>query len=205
MSEASIFGSWSGLLRVVVVGLLAYVALVGLLRVSGKRTLSKLNAFDLVVTVALGSTLATILLSKDTPLVEGVLAFALLIGMQFAITWLSIRSSTVSSLVKSQPALLLYRGELLPEALRRERVTEAEVRAAVREAGFASLGAVAAVVLETDGSITAVPGSERHPSALAGLLDSVADGDGSAAGWRANDGPGWQPRARVTSVDQERR
>ena len=49
------FDSWFGLLRVLVVGALAYAALILFLRVSGKRTLTKLNAFDLVVTVALGS------------------------------------------------------------------------------------------------------------------------------------------------------
>jgi uncharacterized membrane protein YcaP (DUF421 family) len=68
------FDSWTGLGRVLVVGTLAYFALVLTLRVSGKRTLSKLNAFDLVVTVALGSTLATVLLSKDVALAEGLLA-----------------------------------------------------------------------------------------------------------------------------------
>ena len=54
------FDSWTALGRVLLVGTLAYVALVAILRISGKRTLTKLNAFDLVVTVALGSTLATI-------------------------------------------------------------------------------------------------------------------------------------------------
>lgn len=61
-----LFQSWSGLGRVTIVGLTAYLALVLMLRVSGKRSLAKLNAFDLVVTVALGSTLATTLLSKDS-------------------------------------------------------------------------------------------------------------------------------------------
>ena len=50
--------------------------LVIFLRLSGKRTLSKMNAFDLVVTVALGSTLATVLLTKDVALADGALAFA---------------------------------------------------------------------------------------------------------------------------------
>ena len=52
-----LFQDWGGIVRTVVVGSLAYVTLVLFLRVSGKRTLAKLNAFDLVVTVALGSTL----------------------------------------------------------------------------------------------------------------------------------------------------
>ena len=95
------FDSWMGLFRTALVGICAYFALIVLLRVSGKRILSKMNAFDLVVTVALGSTLASILLSRDTPLAEGVLALALLIFLQFIITWLSVRSKTVSHFVKA--------------------------------------------------------------------------------------------------------
>ena len=59
------FDSWFGLLRVALVGVAAYLALIVMLRLSGKRTLGKMNAFDLVATVALGSTLATVLLSDS--------------------------------------------------------------------------------------------------------------------------------------------
>jgi uncharacterized membrane protein YcaP (DUF421 family) len=62
------------------------------LRVSGKRTLSKWNAFDFVVTIALGSILATVLLSKDVRLAEGLTACALLVGLQFLNTWIAVRS-----------------------------------------------------------------------------------------------------------------
>lgn len=87
-----IFDSWFGLLRVLVVGVSAYAVLVLFLRLSGKRTLAKLNAFDLVVTVALGSTLSSIILGKSVALLEGVLAMALLIVLQLVITWLAVRS-----------------------------------------------------------------------------------------------------------------
>ncbi|WDT81307.1 MAG: hypothetical protein MPW14_06065 [Candidatus Manganitrophus sp.] len=118
------FDNWMGVVRTLIIGVLAYAALVLLLRISGKRTLSKMNAFDLVVTVALGSTLATILLSKNVALVEGILAFALLIGLQYLVAWASVHSPLVRRIVKSEPALLFYRGEFLRETLRRERVTE---------------------------------------------------------------------------------
>jgi uncharacterized membrane protein YcaP (DUF421 family) len=150
------FQGWPGLLRTLVVGVLAYLALVLVLRLTGKRTLSKMNAFDFVVTVALGSTLATILLSKDVALAEGMLAFSLLVGMQFIITWLSVRSKKVSRLVKSEPRLLLYKGEFLRGAMRRERVNEEEVCAAMRSQGVAIVEDVGAVVLETDGTFSVV-------------------------------------------------
>jgi uncharacterized membrane protein YcaP (DUF421 family) len=150
------FDSWPGLGRVALVGILAYAALVAMLRISGNRTLSKMNAFDLIVTVALGSTLATIVLSKEVALAEGIVAFGLLIGLQFAITWLSVRSSFVGYLVKAEPRLLVYQGAVLPDQLRRARVVEAEVLAAAREQGIASLSEVEALVLETDGTFAVV-------------------------------------------------
>lgn len=146
------FESWEGIARLLIVGLLAYVGLVVLLRISGKRTLSKLNAFDLIVTVALGSTLATVLLSRDVPLIEGLLAFALLIFAQYIITALSVHSAFIRRIVKSEPRLLFYGGRMLEDALRSERVTEKEVLAVARSSGYADMNEVGAVVLETDGS-----------------------------------------------------
>lgn len=152
------------------VGILAYVALVIFLRISGKRTLSKMNAFDFVVTVALGSTLATVLLSKDVALAEGLLALLLLIGLQFIVAWLSVRSSWVEALVKSEPTLLLYQGQFLHAVMRRERVSQEEIEAAVRQAGLSDPTAVAAVVLETDGTFSVIQHSEQQELAkLAGV------------------------------------
>lgn len=174
-----LFDSWAGLLRVLVVGTLAYGALVFLLRVSGKRTLSKMNAFDFIVTVALGSTLATVLLSKDVALAEGVLAFAVLIFLQLAITWLSTRSERFQGFIKAEPRLLLHDGRMLASALQQERVTEEEVRAAVRAEGMAALEEVGAVVLETDGSFTVLP---RHQGVEASALSNVQGCDEGMSG-----------------------
>ncbi len=157
------FDGWDGLLRVLVVGVLAYVALVTLLRVSGKRTLTKLNAFDLVVTVALGSSLATVLLSRDVALAEGVLAFALLIYLQFAVTWLSIRNPRFQALIKSEPTLILHKGRFLEAALRSQRITREEVLSALRGTGAADPATVEAVVLETDGTISVLKSPQADP------------------------------------------
>ncbi len=163
------FNGWLPLGRTVVVGGLAYVALIAFLRISGKRTLSKMNAFDLIVTVALGSTLATIAISADVALVQGILALALLITLQFAITWSSVRWRWVRARVTGEPSLLFLRGEYLDTALRRTRVTAEEVRAAVREQGHPALDHVEAVVLETDGSFSVVRKADGTPSIIAGI------------------------------------
>lgn len=163
------FESWSGLARIIIIGVCAYLALLVLLRVSGKRTLSKMNAFDFVITVALGSTLATIILSRDTPLAEGVLALGLLIFLQFAITWLAVRSQAINRLVKTEPRLLLHRGAFLHSVMKAERIPEEEVFQALRTQGIASPAEVEAVVLETDGTLSVV----KKPSA--GESGALAD------------------------------
>jgi len=149
-----LFDNWEGLMRTTVVGICAYAALIFLLRISGKRTLSKMNAFDFVVTVALGSTLATILLSKETALAEGVLALALLIGLQFIITWLSVRSNAVSRLVKAKPMLLFHNGAFIWGAMKAERINAGEILQAMRSQGISQQEQVQAVILETDGSLS---------------------------------------------------
>lgn len=145
------------LLRILVVGPLAYLLLIAILRISGKRTLAKMNAFDFVVTVALGSTLATVLLSKDVALLEGVLAFAVLAILQFVIAWLAQRVPPIEAAIKAKPRILLRDGRIDHPALLDERVTVEEIKAAVRMRGLGDLAKVAAVVLETDGSFSVVP------------------------------------------------
>ena len=170
-----LFDSWSGLGRVVLVGTLAYAALVLLLRISGKRTLTKLNAFDLVVTVALGSTLATVLLSKSVALAEGVLAMVLLVLLQYAITWLSVRSPRFEALIKAEPALLVHRGRFLERAMKAERITREEILAALRASGAAGVDGTAAVVLETDGTLSVV--GKPDPDGALPVLDSLPQVD----------------------------
>ena len=143
-------------IRIVTVGFLAYIGLIIFLRISGKRTLTKLNAFDLVVTVALGSTLATILLDSNISLLEGLTAFALLILLQYVITFLSVHSNWFNNVIKSEPRLLLLNGQFLRSAMKKERIKEIEILQAIRNSGSGSTEKVTAVVLETDGSLSVI-------------------------------------------------
>jgi uncharacterized membrane protein YcaP (DUF421 family) len=156
MTDNLFYDGWFGPLRILITGSLAYVGLIVLLRATGKRTLSKMNAFDLVVTVALGSTLATVLLDSSVPLVEGLTALSLLVALQYVITWGSVRSPVVLDLVKGEPTLLVRDGAYLPDAMRRTRVTRDEVDAALRQQGVDNISNVRLVVLETDGSLSVV-------------------------------------------------
>ncbi|GHA13110.1 DUF421 domain-containing protein [Devosia pacifica] len=150
------FQNWSGIVRTLIVGVLAYLTLVLFLRISGKRTLAKLNAFDLVVTVALGSTLSAILLQESIALAEGALALALLISLQFLVTFISVRSRPFAHVMRSDPTLLAHKGEYCAGALKRERVTLEEAESALRAGGAQEVSAVQSMVLESDGTISVV-------------------------------------------------
>ena len=168
------FDSWIGLVRVLIGSVFAYATLIAFLRLSGKRTLAKLNAFDLVITVSLGSTLASIILSKSVLLFEGVLALAMLVALQYAITWLSVRSDRFKSLIKSEPTLLLHKGQILHGPMRRQRMTRDDLLAAIRSYGAGDLSEIEAVILETDGSISVVPSASAEGNSLTNVAGTAS-------------------------------
>lgn len=154
------FDSWSDLARVLAVGTAAYISLVVILRVSGKRTLAKLNAFDLVVTVALGSTLATILLSSDVSWLEGVTALVLLAVLQYVAAFVSSKWEPGRKLLTATPTLIVDNGRMLEQAMAQQRVSEAQVRQAARSSGMGGVDLVGAMILETDGSLSVISTSQ---------------------------------------------
>ncbi len=155
--ENIFFNNWESLTRTFILTVLAYITIVILLRISGKRSLSKMNAFDFVVTVALGSSLATIALNKNISLAEGASVFTIFIFLQFIITWLSVRNNFVKRIVSSEPVLLLYKGELLHETLKKERIPIEELYVAARSHGITDLKEIDAIVLETTGDFSVIP------------------------------------------------
>ncbi|MGF1514897.1 MAG: DUF421 domain-containing protein [Elainellaceae cyanobacterium] len=150
------FNDVPSLLHTFLAGSLGYVAIILMLRISGKRTLSKWNSFDFVVTLAFGSILAAMLLSKSTSLAQGTLGFGMLVLYQFILTRTASRSSVVQDLIKAKPTLLLYEGQFLDKTLKQERVARGEVLASIRSQGIGDSSKVAAVVLETDGSFSVI-------------------------------------------------
>lgn len=168
------FDSLSDVVRVVSVGSAAYVTIIVILRVTGKRTLAKLNAFDLVVTVAVGSTLATILLNSDVSFVEGGTALVLLAALQFLAAMISSRFTTGRLVLTARPTLLVSHGRFLDDALKAQRVSVDEIRQAIRSSGVGDVGHVAAVILESDGSLSVITVDKAGDwSAFAGVQNAA--------------------------------
>jgi uncharacterized membrane protein YcaP (DUF421 family) len=150
------FNNWSSLVHTLTTASLGYIIIIFLLRISGKRTLSKWNSFDFVVTISFGSILSSMILSKETSLVQASLAFGLLVLYQFIVTWIASRSTLIQNIVKAEPSLLLLKGQFRQDMLKRERVSKGEILSAIRSQGIGDITQVDAVILETDGSFSVI-------------------------------------------------
>ncbi len=150
------WGGWEPVFRIIVVGTLTYIGIILILRVSGKRTLASMNAFDFIITVAMGSAFGRILTASKVSVAEALTAFLLLVILQYAIAWLEIRSKFFHKLITSQPALLYYNGAFIEKNMRRERINKDDLMGAVRKKKFGDLIKVEAIIMETDGSISII-------------------------------------------------
>lgn len=168
------FDGWYDVRRTVILSIVGFIALIIMLRVSGKRTLSKLNVFDFVFVVACGSIFAASIVEKDVTLLEGILALATLIAFQIILAEIAARWDFADKIINGHPTLLFSHGKFIPRALKRERITEGEIRAAIREKGVTRVEDVDAVVLENDGSLS-VSWESKRPGETS-LVDAQVPG-----------------------------
>lgn len=163
-----LFENWDSTIRTVVLTVLGYLGMVFLLRISGKRTLSKMNAFDFVVTIALGSCLASLSLNKNITLVDGIVAFSLFIFLQYAFTYLSVHIEGFRSLIAGKPVIVFYKGAFLEAEMKKQRLTKEEVFNVCRLKGYSSLDHVYLIVLESTGDLSVIDQYRE------GKIDAVA-------------------------------
>ncbi len=164
------------LLAVVLSTLGIYAVLVGLTRVVGLRSFSKMTSIDFALTITTGAVLASTLLTQSVPLLQGAVALVALFAIQAAVSW--GRRHGLSAAVDNDPLVLMAGGRMLRDNLRRARVTENDVWAKLREANVLRPDEVRAVVFETTGDISVLHGEpdgrDLHPCLLRGVRDADA-------------------------------
>jgi uncharacterized membrane protein YcaP (DUF421 family) len=163
------FDGWDSIARVALLAAATYIILVAALRVIGEQALAKMSAYDMIVTIALGSLLVSIPLGFGVTLTDGIAAIATVLLLQEGTRLLVKRSRLAGRVIRERPQLVLWDGRLLPDPMEQMKVIEEEIRAAVRRGGLGSLADAQAVVLETDGEWSVIP------RAHAGDLSAFAD------------------------------
>ncbi|PNK60213.1 DUF421 domain-containing protein [Psychrobacter sp. FDAARGOS_221] len=154
--ENIFFNSWETLFRIIIASVAVYVCIVLFHKVSGKRSSSQLNNFDWVVTVMIGSIGASTIVLSNVPIIEGMASIVTLLLLQFLVTQYSTVSPEFASFILSEPRVVFYQGQFLPEAMRKERLTRQEIECAMRSEGIHDFDEVAAVIFESDAKLTVV-------------------------------------------------
>lgn len=148
--------------RIVLTTVMVYVLVVLITKVSGKRSTSQLNNFDWVVTVMIGSLGASTILLKEIPLIEGFSSILVLYILQFLVTKYAAISPQFSSVILSDPRIVFYQGQYLPDAMRAERLTRQELECAMRSEGISSLDEIEAIVFESDAKLTIITKNDNN-------------------------------------------
>lgn len=175
MSEVNFFwNGWEPIGRIIVVGTLAYISMIFILRATGKRTLVSMNAFDFIITVAIGAAFGRILTARQVTIAEAFTAFLLLAMLQYIVSWIEVRWPAFANLITAQPTLLFYESRFLEKVMRKQRIRQEDILAAVRKERISSLSQVKAVILESDGTLAVVKKSEStDDSALKKLKEQI--------------------------------
>lgn len=159
-----LFNGWKPLAHIAVTGLIGYAALILFLRLAGKRTLSRMNAYDMVMTMALGSVLTKAMLTPDQSIAETVFAIALLILFQYVVSFAAFRWQWAAVLAAPSPTVLFHDGHFLQAALKKERVRQSEVEDTVKEKGLEGMNLVDTVILAANGEISVLVKTDRVPA-----------------------------------------
>lgn len=163
----------TAVLMIVLTALGIYVALLLLTRLAGLRSFSKMSSFDFAITVAMGSLIATVILSESPPLLNGVVGLVALFGIQFAVSVLRQRSDAVGQVVDNDPLLLMAGQEVLHDHLQEARMTMEDLEAKLREANVIHPSQVRAVVMESTGDVAVLHADSDGPDLHLGLFSSV--------------------------------
>ena len=158
------------LLRGFLLSMIALLWVFLLIRMNGLRSLSKMTNFDFIMTVALGSLVATGATVSEWPAFwQTLTAMVGLFILQRVAARLRKTSDTAEDVMQNEPVLLMRNGKINYQALKETRVAESDLRAKLREANVLDYGKVRAVVLETTGDVSVLHGDTLDD----GLLDGV--------------------------------
>lgn len=143
---------WELIVRSVVV----YAFLLLVLRITGKRQVGQLEAFDLVLLLLLSNAVQNSMNGGDISLVGGLVSAATLIALNYAIGYAAFRSRKLEAIIEGRPQVLIHDGHLFEDVMASARLTHLELESALRQAGCASIGDCRSAILENNGAISVV-------------------------------------------------
>jgi len=139
-----------------------YFFLLIAMRLTGKRQLGQMSAFDVVVLLMLSNIVQNAMIGNDNSVTGGFIGATTILVLNYGIARLTTANKRFERLVEGAPTLLVHNGKVIEEHLRRELVTRDELMAALRRQGILKIDEVRFALLEETGAITAV--KREHPA-----------------------------------------
>jgi uncharacterized membrane protein YcaP (DUF421 family) len=137
-------------------GLLVYVFLLVLLRLTGKRQVGQLAPFDLILLLVLSNAIQNAMTGGDNSVLGGFITAATLVLLNYGVSNATYRSKWLEGIIEGRPVLLIHDGKVNYRSLSKVQLTHHELMAALRAAGCANPEKVLCATLENTGSITVV-------------------------------------------------
>jgi uncharacterized membrane protein YcaP (DUF421 family) len=126
-------------------------------RAAGRRDLSSLEPFDLILLVVIGDLVQQGVTQSDYSVTGAAIVVCTLASLTIGVSWLNKRFPVLRPVLEGEPVILIERGEPIQRNLRRENVTLGELAAQARQSQIADLSDVEWAVLETNGRISFIP------------------------------------------------
>lgn len=164
--------NWQSFIAILLTAVGIYLAVILFTRLAGKRSFSKMSSFDFAMTVAVGSVIASTILSKSVSLWEGITGLAAIYILQMAVALLR-EIKWIHRAVDNTPRLLMDGNEILRENLKRSRVSEDDLRSKLREANVLNLDQVRAVIFEVTGDVSVLHSRDSNEELDDWLLKNV--------------------------------
>jgi uncharacterized membrane protein YcaP (DUF421 family) len=142
---------------------LAYLALLAVMRMTGKREIGTFGPIDLAAFIMMSEAAILSIAEPDMPLPVGLTPVVVLGAIAWVLAYLSMKDSRVRRVLEGAPAVLVAHGKPDQAALRRHRYTLGDLMADMRQQQISSLADVEFAILETSGKISVVPRSGVRP------------------------------------------
>lgn len=133
-----------------------YVVAMVLLRVSGRREMAQLGPMDLLTMLLVSETVSPAMTGGDDSIGGGILAASTLMGLSVLTSWLVFRSKRVGQLIEGEAVVLIDRGKIRPDVLRRFRITNEDLREKLHEQGLLRVDQVLRAYVEANGEISII-------------------------------------------------
>jgi uncharacterized membrane protein YcaP (DUF421 family) len=143
--------------EVVLRAIAIYTALFILFRLAGKKQIGEMSPFDLILLLIISESVSNSLGADDNSVTTGIVSASSLVGLSFIMDRLAFRSKKIEGFLEGEPQLIIANGKVRTDLMQKEKITDGELKEALRAHGLDRMEQIQYAVLEANGQISVIP------------------------------------------------